>query len=203
MARRARAEMIEETRSLLIAAGRKAFAEKGYAAASMDDITADVGLTRGALHHHFKDKRGLFEAVTHAIDREMAERLETAAASAGSLWDAFVCESITYLELALEPEIQRIIHRDGPGVLGDPSLWASAQGCVATIRTSLERLQADEVIVEVDPEAMARLISGASTNAAQWIANAADPAPVAHRAMSSFRMLLERLLRHGHDSDLK
>lgn len=203
MARRARAEMIELTRSRLIAAGRKAFAEKGYADASMDDITADVGLTRGALHHHFKDKRGLFEAVTHTIDKEMVERLETAAASAASPWDAFVCQSITYLQLALDPEIQRIIHRDGPAVLGDPSLWASAQGCVATIRASLERLQGDEVIVEVDAEAMARLISGASTNAAQWIANAVDPAPVAQRATSSFRMLLERLLRQCHDPDLK
>jgi AcrR family transcriptional regulator len=185
--------MIEETRSRLIAAGRKAFATKGFASVSMDEITAEVGLTRGALHHHFGDKRGLFEAVTHEIDKEMSIRLEQAAEGAASAWEAFVRENVAYLELAFEPEIRRIIHLDGPAVLGDPSLWASAQDCVATIRASLERLHADKVIVDVDPEAMARLISGASTNAAQWIANAVDPAPVAERAIAALEALLTRL----------
>ena len=47
MAKR-RVEMMEENRAKLIAAARKAFAEKGYAGASMDELTADAGLTRGA-----------------------------------------------------------------------------------------------------------------------------------------------------------
>ena len=54
---RSRSEMITETRGKLIAAGRKAFAERGYADASMDDFTAAAGLTRGALYHHSGDKR--------------------------------------------------------------------------------------------------------------------------------------------------
>ena len=50
MAAKRRAETMEETRTKLIAAARKAFAEKGFAAASMDDLTASVGLTRGGVH---------------------------------------------------------------------------------------------------------------------------------------------------------
>lgn len=57
MAGMRRAERAEETRAKLIAAARKAFAAKGYAAASMDDLTADAGLTRGALYHAFGDKK--------------------------------------------------------------------------------------------------------------------------------------------------
>src|SRR5690606_27701355 len=45
--RRTRAKMMEETRAKLIAAARKAFSEQGFAEASMDVFTADVGLTRG------------------------------------------------------------------------------------------------------------------------------------------------------------
>ena len=41
MAPRRRAETMEENRAKLIAAGRKAFAEKGFAAASMDELTAE------------------------------------------------------------------------------------------------------------------------------------------------------------------
>ena len=48
MAGKRRAETMEENRIKLIGAARKAFAASGFAAASMDDLTAAVGLTRGA-----------------------------------------------------------------------------------------------------------------------------------------------------------
>ncbi|MDU5839606.1 MAG: TetR family transcriptional regulator, partial [Pantoea sp.] len=48
MAVKRRAETMEANRARLIAAARKAFAEKGFAAASMDELTASVNLTRGA-----------------------------------------------------------------------------------------------------------------------------------------------------------
>ena len=41
----------------LIKVARRAFAEYGYADTSMDKLTAEAGLTRGALYHHFGDKR--------------------------------------------------------------------------------------------------------------------------------------------------
>lgn len=56
MVRRTRAEM-EETRATLLATARKVFCEYGYAETSMDDLTAQAGLTRGALYHHFGDKK--------------------------------------------------------------------------------------------------------------------------------------------------
>lgn len=39
-----RIETMEENRARLISAARKAFAEKGFAAASMDQLTTDAGL---------------------------------------------------------------------------------------------------------------------------------------------------------------
>src|SRR3990170_8134068 len=138
MVRRSRHDMILETRAKLMAAGRKAFAEVGYADASMDDFTAEAGLTRGALYHHFGDKKGLFQAVISQIDTEMAERLRQRAVQAPSRWEGFVEEGIGYIEMALEPEIQRIVLRDGPAVLGDPASWPTANGCITAMKTSLE-----------------------------------------------------------------
>ena len=71
--RKPRSEMIAETRAKLLAAGRKAFGSIGYAEASMDDFTAEAGLTRGALYHHFGDKKGLLLAVVAEIDAEMTK----------------------------------------------------------------------------------------------------------------------------------
>src|SRR5436305_2401581 len=104
MVRKPRSEMIAETRAKLVRAGRQAFGSVGYAEASMDDFTAAAGLTRGALYHHFGDKKGLLQAVIAEIDAEMSQRLRAIAAEATDPWRGFVDESIAYIEMALEPE---------------------------------------------------------------------------------------------------
>ena len=188
-----RKEMIAETRAKLIAAARHAFGTIGYAEASMDDFTASAGLTRGALYHHFGDKKGLLQAVIAEIDGEMAARVNEAAARAPTRWQHFVDECTTYIEMALEPEIQRIMFRDGPAVLGDISQWPTTNGCIAALKQSLIELKQDGVIIDIDEEVTARLINGASSNAALWIANSDDPQETSKRAVQGFRTLLEGL----------
>ncbi|WP_198650823.1 MULTISPECIES: TetR/AcrR family transcriptional regulator [Devosia] len=195
MAVRTRGEMIAETRAKLLAAGRKAFGEIGYADASMDDFTGKVGLTRGALYHHFGDKRGLFEAVIAQIDAEMTVRLKARAAKMRTPWEGFIEEGIGYIEMALEPEIRRIVLRDGPAVLGDPASWPTTNGCMTAMKECLAELAEDGVIRDVDLEATARMLTGASCYAATWIANAEDPQAISDRATAAYRRLVEGLLR--------
>ncbi|MGL4964446.1 MAG: TetR/AcrR family transcriptional regulator [Inquilinus sp.] len=189
-----RSEMIAETRAKLLRAARHAFGTKGYAEASMDDFTAEAGLTRGALYHHFGDKKGLLRAVIAEIDAEMNVRLREVSGRAASPWQAFADECIAFLEMALEPEIRRIVLRDGPSVLGDPSTWDGQSECIASMSGSLRRLAGDGVIVPVDPETTARLLNGAMLHAAQWIANAPDPEAAARHAIKAFGALLSGLL---------
>ncbi|ANH04070.1 MULTISPECIES: TetR/AcrR family transcriptional regulator [Shinella] len=195
--RKPREEMIAETRAKLIAAGRQAFGTVGYAAASMDDFTAGAGLTRGALYHHFGDKKGLLQAVIQQIDAEMTLRLNRISAAAPNRWQGFVAECVAYIEMALEPEIQRIMFRDGPAVLGDVSQWPTSNGCIAALSRSIEQLKADGVMGDIDTEAAARLINGASSHAALWIAKSDDPEETSRRAVRGFRTLLEGLRVKG------
>lgn len=191
--RKPRSEMIAETRTKLLAAGRKAFGSIGYAEASMDDFTAEAGLTRGALYHHFGDKKGLLSAVVAEIDAEMTKRLCDISSKASSRWEGFVEENLGYVRMALEPEIQRIMFRDGPAVLGDPSRWPNANGCISAVARSLSALKEEGTIGDIDPEACARFINAASSSAAQWIANSDDPETTSKRAVDSFRSFLEGL----------
>jgi AcrR family transcriptional regulator len=186
-----RLEKMEENRGKLIAAARRAFAEKGYANASMDELTADAGLTRGALYHNFGDKRGLLAAVVDQIDSEMAERAREigAAAGGGDLWQAMLAEGAAYIEMALDPEVQRIVLLDGPAVLGDPSSWPSQNSCLQEIRRAVDSLIEDRTMKPVDAEAAARLLSGAALNAALWVAASDDPQRVLPRAIEAFRMM--------------
>lgn len=193
---RPRKEMIAETRAKLIAAARQAFGTTGYAEASMDDFTASAGLTRGALYHHFGDKKGLLEAVIAEIDGEMAARVNEIASRTPTRWQRFVNECTTYIEMALEPEIQRIMFRDGPAVLGDPAQWSNANACVGSMADHLAMLQGEGVVVPgIDPETAARLINGASSQAAQRIANSSDPEATSKQVVAAFKQLLKGLLR--------
>jgi AcrR family transcriptional regulator len=189
-----RIEMMEENRVKLIAAARSAFAEKGYSAASMDELTAEVGLTRGALYHNFGDKRGLLAAVVDQIDSEMASRAQQIGAGAGDDWQCLLAEGVAYIEMALDPEVQRIVLRDGPAVLGDPSQWPSQSSCLQATRRTVERLISQGILKPVDAEAAARLLSGAALNAALWIAASDDPQDVLPKAVEAFRSLATGLL---------
>jgi AcrR family transcriptional regulator len=55
---------LEHTRSLLVDAAEEVFAEKGFMAASLDDIAHTAGYTRGAIYKHFATKEDLFLAVS-------------------------------------------------------------------------------------------------------------------------------------------
>ncbi len=194
MAIRKRAETMQANREKLIAAARKAFAEKGFAASSMDDLTAEVGLTRGALYHNFGDKTGLLAAVVAQIDGEMAAHAKESGEAAATAWDGLLIEAEVYIQMALEPEVQRIVLLDGPAFLGDPSRWPSQNACLDVTRQTVAALVADGTMKPVDVEAAARLLSGAALNAALWVASHDDPRAALPKAVDAFRAMASGFL---------
>ena len=192
-ARRSRADMITETTARLLAAARKAFAEQGYAETSMDALCAEAGLTRGALYHHFGGKDGLLEAVVRQIDAEMSARLEAVYDGIPDPWIGFKDCCKAYLSLALEPEIQRIMLRDAPAVLGQRFREIDGVTAVSAIMEALEDLIDQGRLRRADPEALARLINGALVDGALWIAASLDPEMARDRAAEALDLLLEGL----------
>ncbi len=199
MPRKSRVETMEENRAKLIRAARRAFAASGFAAASMDELTAEVGLTRGALYHGFGDKKGLLAAVVAQVDGEMAARAQDAAAAAGSPWAALLAEGEAYITLALEPEVRRIVLLDGPAFLGDPSQWPSQNACLEVTKQTVAELIAAGVMKPVDVEAASRLLSGAAFNAALWVAASDQPKAILDKAIEAFRLMAEGFLARGED----
>ncbi|WP_062207141.1 TetR/AcrR family transcriptional regulator [Aureimonas sp. AU12] len=185
---------MEENRAKLVRAARHAFATKGFAAASMDELTADVGLTRGALYHNFGDKTGLLAAVVAELDGEMAAQARKASEAASNGWDALLAEGSAYIAMALDPQVRRIVLLDGPAFLGDPSTWPSQNACLELTRQAVVELVAEGVMKPVDVEAAARLLSGAALNAALWVAASDEPRAVLPKAIEAFRAMATGLL---------
>ncbi len=190
-----REQKMAETRKKLIEVARRAFAEYGYADTSMDKLTAEAGLTRGALYHHFGDKRGLFAAVVDQIDSQMAEYAQQHREQPDDLWEGLLLEGQTYIQNALNPEFQRIVLRDGPAVLGDPAHWPSQNRCLQSTRECVEQLLAAERIKIVDPEAAAVLLNGAAMNAALWVASSEYPEQVLPEALNAFQIFASGFLK--------
>lgn len=191
MVRRTRAEM-EETRAKLLATARRVFSEQGYAATSMDDLTAQAGLTRGALYHHFGDKKGLLAAVVAQLDAETDVRLQAISDGADDAWDGFVRRCGAYLEMALEPEIQRTMLRDARAVLGGASP-ESQRHCVHSMQRLIEQLIAQSVVAPVNAQALASLIYGSLAEAAFWIAEGEDGDARLGQASTALEVLLRGL----------
>jgi AcrR family transcriptional regulator len=192
--RRTRSKMIEETRAKLVATARHAFATQGFAHTSMDDFTAEVGLTRGALYHHFGNKEGLLIAVIEQIEAEVGERLQAVSDAAPSLWEGFRRRCRTYLELALEPEIRRIILQDARAVFGDVPQAAQSVG-VAALQSSLDGLIVEGDVAPLHTGVTARMIYGAVTEASFWIAESeSDHETRLAQALEGLERLLSGLL---------
>lgn len=193
MARKARTEMIEETRKKLVATARQQFGRVGYADTVMDELTAQAGMTRGALYHHFGDKKGLFLAVAQEIDAEMDARLVDISAHAPDNWSAFKGRCRAYLEMTMEPEVQRILLRDSPSVLGAEYLQAGKLQCVASMTRMLKTLMEEKHIAPTSPEVLAHLINGGLMDAAFWIANRPEDKQALAQALDGVELLLNGL----------
>jgi AcrR family transcriptional regulator len=193
--RRSRGEMTSATTAKLLAAARSAFRTEGYAAASMDALCAEAGVTRGALYHHFGGKEGLLEAVVRQIDAEIGARLDAEEARHPDPWDGFRACCHLWLEQALDPEVQRIYLLDADAVLGPRMREIDETSAIAPIRSSLAALMDAGRVTRTDPEALARLVNGALCEAAMWVAASPDPDAALARAHAATDTLLRGLAR--------
>ena len=72
----------QQTREYLLRAAADVFAERGFHEATLDEVAAAAGFTKGAVYSNFKNKEDLFLAlVEDAYARDMAAIKETLEAS--------------------------------------------------------------------------------------------------------------------------
>ncbi|MEO0607819.1 MAG: TetR family transcriptional regulator [Pseudomonadota bacterium] len=119
MARRSKIDA-EKTRSQLIQTAARLFEDRGYSATSIAEICKHLGITKGALFHHFRTKEELFREVWTRLQVEMDAEARRAALAARSLDDpyaAFLAGCRTYLNYASRRDYQQIVLIDGPSVL--------------------------------------------------------------------------------------
>ena len=100
------------TRDAILDAAERRFAERGFAAVSVREISTEAGLrNQASLYHHFRHKRALYEAVlARGIEPILALVSESAEdAEREGYGEAFVDRLVVYL--ADHPHLPRLIQR--------------------------------------------------------------------------------------------
>jgi AcrR family transcriptional regulator len=110
----------EATRAKLIEVGIELFSERGYAAVGTEEIVDRAEVTRGALYHHFGDKRDLFRAVHEELEQQIVAGIGAAleANPREDPLEALEVAAGAVLDVALDSKIARVTLIDAPSVLG-------------------------------------------------------------------------------------
>lgn len=111
-------ERSEATREALLAAARSLFIEMGYADTSTPEIAAAAGITRGALYHHYEDKKALFRAVIGGEAGAVAAAIEAGMPADAPPLAALLAGSEAYLKAMRVPGRTRLLLVEAPAVLG-------------------------------------------------------------------------------------
>jgi AcrR family transcriptional regulator len=177
---KSRRDQSTATREALLRAARALFVERGYAGTRTEDIVQRAGLTRGALYHQFRDKEDLFRAVYAEVEHEFAERIVAKMRSVARLdanpWREFRDGVQAYLDVALDPDVQRIALLDAPAVLGRAAGHDVARFGLDLIRRGLLRSMEQKLIEPQPIEPLARLLRAAIMEGAMAIARAENHA---------------------------
>jgi AcrR family transcriptional regulator len=189
-----RSEQAEETRARLLAAARALFTERGFAAVGTEEIVRAANVTRGALYHHFTDKKDLFRAVHEELEQQLVEAIGKQIASIEDPWELLATGMRAFLDACTDPALMRISLLDAPAVLGWQE-WREidSRHGMGLVSFGLQNGMDRGVFRRADVRPLAHLMLGALGEAAMLIAGAPDPERARREVEPALLALLEGL----------
>jgi AcrR family transcriptional regulator len=192
--RTTKAEQGEATRAALVRAARELFTEHGYGGVGTEEIVRRAEVTRGALYHHFADKRDLFRAVHEQIEDEVVTSIAARMAGVEDPVELLAVGTRAYLDVCTDPAITRVTLIDAPSVLGW-ELWREIdmRYGLGLVSAGLQAGMDAGALRRQPVRPLAHLMLGAMGEAGMAIANADDPAAARAEIEPALLGLLEGL----------
>ena len=176
-------------------AARELFSRRPYSEVATEEIVKRARVTRGALYHHFSDKRDLFRAVHSQLEAELVERIGQQLASAGAdPLDGLRTGVRTFLDACTDPSFARITLVDAPAVLG----WAEwrridEEYALKLIVLGLTGAMEAGALRRQPIRPLSQLLLGTMGEAGLLIANSDDPAATRAEVEDALLAWLEAL----------
>lgn len=176
--RRTQADRTAATRAALIAAGRKLFAEHGFAGVGTEAVVREARVSRGALYHQFGDKTELFAAVLSEVEGEVTRNLAAAVLDGEQQeFGAVMTAALAFwLDVCETPQVQRIVLVDGPSVLGWRR-WRDIcqQHMLGLVEQVVGRAIADGEVPSLPARPLAHLLLAMADEAALYVGTSQRP----------------------------
>ena len=203
------------TRDDLLAAAHAEFGSRGYAETSLEDIVRRAKVTKGAFYHHFSGKEDLFLQVFENVKKELSRAAfvvhvdhkpfappedqqrhfgRFVEQTNDEIWAQLLERCRRYVELHLDPQIQRIVLVDARSVLH----WKDLQRIeeehgITLLRADFRRAMRRGILKRLPLRMLAVIFSGALNEVCMAVADAAAPEEALDDAMTVIRELLEGL----------
>jgi AcrR family transcriptional regulator len=153
-------------------------------------------MTRGALYHHFKDKRALFQAVFEDVEQSLMMGVGRAVDPEGDPWESLGRAASGFLDTCLERDVQQIVLIDGPSVLGWDTWREIEERYALGAIISLLQASMDAGIVAQQPVApLAHLVLASVNEAGLVIARSPDVKAARQEVGNALMRLLNGLKR--------
>ena len=184
----------QATRDALIRAALELFTKSGYASVGTEEIVARAKVTRGALYHHFADKRDLFRAVFERVEGELMARIGASMEATDDPWELLLAGVVSFLDACEEPAVKQISLTDAPSVLGWQE-WREIDNRygLGLTRAALQGAVDAGVLRPIAVEPMAHLFVAALSEAAFVIAHADRPRKARAEVEDALLQLVEGL----------
>ncbi|MDJ0746268.1 MAG: TetR/AcrR family transcriptional regulator [Xenococcaceae cyanobacterium MO_167.B27] len=184
-----KAEQTQRTRRAILDRARHLFAIKGYAATGTEEIISELGITRGALYHQFKDKLGVFKAVVAEAYDEITNYITITIQPLDDTWEQLVIGCQAFLEIAQKEELRRLVFIEAPAVLSAETLAEFDQYGFGLLHKVIQIAVNEGKLNTIDAEGFAHLINGSLNELAGWVAQSDDP-----ERLKTAQQLVETLL---------
>lgn len=164
-------EKAEGRRRDILVAAAHVFARDGYAGASLDDVAAKIGVTKGVIYYYFRSKEEILTEIRATAIRDAIERIEAIIATGGppeQLLRAAVSDLVSHIF----DELDRFANVLRPG----EKLSAESHALVRDLQRRYEQLVRgiveagikERAFVQHDPRVVTFTLLRACLGVADW-----------------------------------
>ncbi|WP_433473692.1 TetR/AcrR family transcriptional regulator [Spirillospora sp. CA-142024] len=184
------------TRAAVLEAAKELFAAEGFEATSVDDIARRSETSKGAVYHHFSDKREIFAEVFRTTQTAVIRAAIGSVADSDSPWDQVEEATRAFLRGYAVDRQARALLRQAVEVLGWNRVRAiDEETSLPLLRTALEDLMRTGAALELSLDAATEILFSLYCNAVLFIAADDSDAAATSRDVETVIFALLRGLR--------
>jgi AcrR family transcriptional regulator len=146
------------------------FAERGFDAASMEDVARAAGITKASIYHHVPSKEALLARGLNRALSALFGVLEEPATQRGTSWEilAHIVRRVAEITMSMQAEVSVLFRVRGNSET-ERAAMERRRNFDHRVADLVREAQADNYVrADIDPGLLVRLVFGMSNSLVEW-----------------------------------